>query len=405
VKTSPPPIDLVLLDSQSSFADYCRGLEGVERLAVDTEFVGEKYYYPKLEVVQLYGGTGPVGIIDAPTISDWAPLAKLIGHPRTLKLMHAADQDLELIFRATGAMAEPLVDTQLAGAFLGYGAQVSLVNIVRAIIGEELCGKQTTSDWSHRPLTSAQLQYAASDVIHLHRIHEVLSAELERTGRRRWFEAEQAARLQASLREDADPREAWRRVKEWSSLSGRDLAILRELAAWREETAKARNLPRRTVLTDDSLVELARFQPETTEKAAKLRRINPGQVNRWFRELQQCIKVGRELPRDQWPQKPASERPDIPTGLLELCQALLRTEAESHGVAPTVLATTGELQSLIDERETISNSRNPLLDGWRRELVGERLIGLLQGRVQVVVGARGQLVFEDRTNSNGKARP
>jgi ribonuclease D len=115
--------------------------------------------------------------------------------------------------------------------------------------------------------------------------------------------------------------------------------------------------------------------------------------------------VGRELPRDQWPQKPASERPDIPTGLLELCQALLRTEAESHGVAPTVLATTGELQSLIDERETISNSRNPLLEGWRRELVGERLIGLLQGRVQVVVGARGQLVFEDRTNSNGKARP
>ncbi|MBI1291241.1 hypothetical protein GC173_08355 [bacterium] len=389
-------IDTVYIDSAAKLAAFCTELRGTRRLAVDTEFVGEKYYYPKLEVVQLRGESGPVGIVDAQAISNWGSLAELLADPSILKLFHAADQDLDILGRATGVRTAPVFDTQLAASMLGFGAQISLVNLVRAIVEVELSGKQTTSDWSFRPLTQEQIDYAAADVLHLHTIQEKQAQELKARGRDGWFRDEQEQRLATSGYTEQEPMDAWRRVKDWASLSGRDLAVLRELAAMRETRARERNVPRKLVLTDESLVELARFQPDTTEKMAKLRRINVGQASRLFGEIREATRRGKTLPRDQWPSKPTSEKVDIPTGLVELCQALLRTEAENHGVAPTILATTSELTQVIIERGALDVLDNPLLKGWRRELVGERLIRLLRGEVCVVVGKDGGLIFEDR---------
>lgn len=393
---TPIKADIVFIDSQQKLAAFCTELKGTTRLAVDTEFVGEKYYFPKLEVVQLRGDSGAVGIVDAQTIRDWAPLAALLADPAILKLFHAADQDVEILGRATGVLTAPLADTQLAASMLGFGAQISLVNLVRALADVELSGKQTTSDWSHRPLTPEQIEYAAADVLYLHHMDLQLSADLTARGRDGWFRDEQASRL-ASYRTTApDPMEAWRRVKDWASLTGRDLAVLRELAALREERARERNVPRKLVLTDESLVELARFQPDTLDKVSKLRRVNPSQVSRLFADIREATRRGKLLPKEQWPSKPAGERVEIPAGLVELCQALLRTEAENHGVAPTIIATTSELTQVVIERESLDVLDNPLLKGWRRELVGERLVRLLRGQVQVVVARDGTLLFEDR---------
>lgn len=389
-----PPIKYI--DNQKALTDFCAALAGSKLVAVDTEFVGEKYYYPRLEIVQIRGENGPIGIIDAPAIKDWGPLANILGDGSVLKLFHAADQDVEIIGRATGTTTAPIFDTQLAAAMLGFGAQVSLVNLVRAVTEVELSGKQTTSDWSHRPLSEDQIAYAAADVLHLHAIHGRLSADLGNRGREPWFRDEQEERLGSYGYTEQDPMDAWRRVKDWASLSGRDLAVLRELAALRENKARERNVPRKLVLTDESLIELARFQPDTPDKLTKLRRINVGQANRLFAEIREAIRRGRLTPKEEWPAKPAGERPDIPTGLIELCQALLRTEAENHAVAPTILATTSELTQVIIERDALDCLDNPLLKGWRRELVGERLVRLLRGQVCVVVGKRGELLFEDR---------
>jgi ribonuclease D len=396
VSANTAECETVYIDNAGRLAEFCKGLAGAKRIAVDTEFVGEKYYYPRLEVVQLRGEDGPVGIVDAQAISDWSPLAALLADPAILKLFHAADQDLDILGRSAGVRTAPVFDTQLAASMLGFGAQISLVNLVRAIVDVELSGKQTTSDWSHRPLTAEQISYAAADVLHLHAIQAQQAAELKSRGRDGWFLDEQAQRLEGSGYTEQEPMDAWRRVKDWASLSGRDLAVLRELAALRETRARERNVPRKLVLTDESLVELARFQPDTIDKMTKLRRINVGQANRLFTEIREATRRGKLLPREEWPCKPASEKVDIPTGLVELCQALLRTEAENHGVAPTILATTSDLTQVIIERAALDTLDNPLLKGWRRELVGERLARLLRGQVQVVVGTDGGLIFEDR---------
>jgi ribonuclease D len=257
-----------------------------------------------------------------------------------------------------------------------------------------MSGKQTTSDWSARPLTAAQLEYAAEDVLHLLRAEERVRQDLTSKGRLAWYEEEMAACLARWLApEDTDFSEAHRRVKEWNSLSGRDLAVLRELAIWREQTARTKNLPRRAVLTDDSLIELARFQPDTLEKVQKLRRVNYPQVSRMFSELSAAIRRGKALERDQWPKKPVGERADLPTGLTELCQAQLRSIAEENGIAPTVISTAGDLQSFIAQRREVTTIDHPLLKGWRREVAGRKLIELLSGRIHVVVREDGSLDF------------
>lgn len=392
---------LPLVDSPAALAQLCARFADAPRLAVDTEFVREKYYYPRLELAQISDGK-QIALIDVPAAGDLKPLAKLLANPRALKIFHASDQDLEVLQLALGIAPLPIFDTQVAAALLGYGHQISLSNLVRMIAGVTSGTTQSVSDWTHRPFSPEQLVYAAADVRHLHLLHDRLTEDLKTRGRTNWYEDEQKDRVQTMVHDpDTPDTELYRRVKDWSSLSRRELAVLRELAIWRENTARQRNLPRRTIFTDEGLLDLARFQPDNRAKAQKLRRLNPGQFNRYFDELMVAIKKAQALPSDEWPEKPVGERQEIPTGLLELCQALLRTMAERHDIAPTVLATSGELQQLILHRTAPKSDEIPLLHGWRYEVAGRHLVALLQGRMQVVVGADGNLVFTDREGVGG----
>lgn len=386
------------IQSDAEVVDACNKLEKAERLAVDTEFVGEKYYFPKLEVLQISDGE-EIYLIDIPMIKDLRPLANLLGNQRVLKIFHAADQDLPILKRALGEEPVPVFDTQIAASLLGRGAQISLANLVREITGERMSSKQSTSDWSQRPLSDDQLVYAAYDVLYLHRLHDAMVEALEKSDRLAWYEDEQQERLaDALVEEEGDPSLLYRRVKDWMSLDGGELAILRELAMWRENTAREKNLPRRSILRDEALVELSRFQPADREAVKKLRRVNIGQVFRFYDDIRSCIATGKDVPKEDWPKKPVAERPDIPTGLLELCQALLRTEADRHQVAPSVVATTSDIQQVIARRGDLSENSMPLLHGWRRVVVGDKLLALLQGRVSVRVGEDGALVFEELGN-------
>lgn len=389
--------EFVYIDRQKDFAEACGEAAKCDLLAIDTEFVGEKSYWPRLEVIQFAAGDR-IYIIDAVAVRDLSALSPVLASETVMKIFHAADSDLRILERATGVRPAPMFDTQVAASLLGYGAQISLVNLVRELLGVRLSGKQTTSDWSQRPLTKEQLSYAADDVAHLAAVYTKLQAELVQAGRWSWYEDEQRERLEHSYGDNNDdsPEEAHRRVKNWMSLSPRELAILRELAIWREKTAQERDLPRRSILSDEAMVELARFQPATREKAKQIRAANVGQILRQFDDILGVMKQGQKMPKETWPEKPLAERIDVPTGLQEICLALLRVEADRLRVAPNVFATTADLQEIINNRDDLKEDRIPLLHGWRREAVGEKILRLLRGEISLSVNKEGNVVIEER---------
>ncbi|MDX2175545.1 MAG: ribonuclease D [Candidatus Sumerlaeia bacterium] len=385
------PCPFRYITDSAGLAEAAAALDNAPWVAVDTEFVGERHYRARLEVVQL-AVPGAIFIIDVQRCPDLAPLRPALEDNSKLKILHAAGQDVALMDRQTGGRMANVFDTQLAAAFLGYGLQVSLTNLTMSLLKIELDGKHTTSDWSERPLTPQQLEYAACDVAWLGAIRDRLSAQLEARGRAAWFVEEQEARLQESVDDEPTPdEELFRRVKNALSLKPRELAHLRELTAWRERTARSANVPRRQVMTDEGLVELATHQPRTREALSKLRRVPTGPAMRYSDQVLPAIERASQIPREQWPAKikPPS-LPSLPTGVVELAQAVLRNCSEGEDVASTLVATTSELNQFIGCKIGGGDlDGHPLLKGWRRELVGERLVRLLEGRLLIRVTKDG----------------
>jgi ribonuclease D len=392
------PPDCTYIASQTALRAFVDSIRGATLLAVDTEFIGEKYYYPRLELLQISDGTR-TGLVDVPATGSLDLLRPILTDPAVTKIFHAAGTDMPILAAALGTAVTPIFDTQVAAAMLGYGAQISLANLVRIAFGIEVKSGQTTSDWSARPLNDAQLTYAAEDVAHLHALHARLLGELQAAGRLEWYADEQARRVVDALatNDDQDDETLYRKVKDWMSLPPKDLVVLRELAIWREHRARDTNQPRRLVFTDEGLVEFAKFQPRTIDAARKLRKVHQGQIGRYFDELVGVVDRAKRIPKEQWPDRGGGERVEIPTGLVELCQALLRTEAEAQKLAPTMLATSADLQRLLARSiaEPGTEPDIPLLQGWRRQVAGDRLLALLNGQLVARVDRERGIVFED----------
>lgn len=384
-----------LIKDDQALRLLCEELKDEEILSVDTEFVREKYYYPKLELVQICAGPGEtIHLIDTQLTSDRRSLGALLLDPRKTLVLHAAGQDLEIFALEFGKTPETIFDTQVAASMLGYGAQISLANLVSSLLKKSSAGTQSISDWSKRPLSTQQLAYAAADVEHLHEIRQLLLAMLKERGRLAWFQEEQQQRIRDAARPAQDDSEVYQRIKEWSSLSSERLAILRELAAWREGEARRRNVPRRKVFSDEGLIDITRFKPTSKQKAEKSRRINPGQFARYQNDIQEAIRRGEQCPKEDWPKKPEKPKNDIPSGVLELCQALLRTESERQEIAPVIVAKTDDLKALITNPRGEKVQELPLLNGWRRAVAGEKLQNLLSGKLSARIGDNGDLIFE-----------
>lgn len=367
-------------------------------LAIDTEFMRERTYYARLCLVQI-ATPEEVFVIDAIALADDLPLlAPVLASPHAMKVFHAGSQDMEILLRATGVAPAPVFDTQIAATLAGFPTQVGYAQLVKDMTGITIDKADTFTDWAARPLSSAQLAYAEEDVRHLPGIYATLRDQLKKAGRLEWL-ADDFERLADPATYACDPRAQYLRVKRASTLDRRSLAVLREVAAWRETEAQRSDIPKRWLVSDESLVEIARRRPKTAAELRAIRGVNERVATRGSSGLLSAIAEGERVPDEQLPRLPKRERvPRDAQPIADVLSAVLRIRAREHGVAPSLFASREELERFA----TGDRTGHPLTLGWRHSLVGAELEAILDGRVVLAV-RDGQLVLtpvESRTDGS-----
>jgi len=339
-------------------------------LALDTEFVRERTYYPKLCLIQA-AMPGEVTLIDALAIADGGALVAALIDPRRLKLLHAARQDIEALLPMTGAPLAPVFDTQQAAALLGFPAQIGYAELVRQLLGVELVKGHARTDWARRPLSPEQIAYAADDVRYLPALAAALEERLQQAGRRAWLEEESDALRDISLYR-VEAADAWRRLKGLERLDATAFGIAKALAAWRERRAMARDLPRGWVMPDAAIFELAQVRPKTRDGLSRIATIPRGTAARAADEILAAIATAADeavaRQADDAARAPGPEQ----LRLQKLLQKRLTAIAGELGIQPEVLATRRELAAIARGAREL-----PVLSGWRREIVGEPLLAAL----------------------------
>lgn len=381
-RTHPPPV--ALIDATDALAALCARLGRARFVTVDTEFMRERTYWPRLCVVQL-GGADETAVIDAeaPGI-DLAPLGELLADPGVTKVFHAARQDIEIFLLVFGRVPAPLFDTQVAAMVAGYGDQVGYDQLVSSLTGGVIDKAHRFSDWSARPLSAAQIAYAAADVTYLRTVYEKLSAHLEREGRLAWV-AEEMAVLADPATYRNDPERMWERLKPRTA-NRRMLGILRAIAAWREREAQRVDIPRQRLLKDETLLEIAATVPTTPDALARARGLGRGFAEgRIGASLLGVIEAAKALPEEALPAPKAARPGSRPApALVALLKVLLAAKCERHHVAPRLLASAEEIERLAAEDEP----EIPALSGWRREIFGADALALKEGRIALSVEGR-----------------
>jgi ribonuclease D len=376
---------MTLITSTDALTRFCESLAAEDFVTVDTEFMRDRTYWPKLCLVQV-GGTHEAAAID-PLASgiDLAPLLTLMGDMRVLKVMHAARQDLEIFYRL-GQLPRPLFDTQIAAMVCGFGEEVAYDTLANKLAKAQLDKSSRFTDWARRPLTPAQIAYAIGDVTHLRTVYEALVAEIERRGRKSWVEEEQGQLLDpANFEPPAE--EAWRRLK----IRTRDrqfLAIVQELATWRELEARRRDLPRARIVRDDLLMEIAASRPRTLEELRSLERVNVDRES--AAGIVAALGRAMAIPRDKLPKLP--EHTPLPRGIgpiIDLLRVLLKQRCEAADVAQRLVASGSDLEAIaVDDAAPV-----PALQGWRHEIFGRDALALKHGRLALAAGAGGVQVL------------
>ena len=375
---------MTLLTKTAELAELCDELANEPFVALDTEFMRDRTYFPKLCLVQVAGEKRHAAIDPLVPDLDLAPLLALMANPTVLKVFHAARQDVE-IFHLLGAVPTPLFDTQLAAMVCGYGEEVGYETLVARLAKARIDKSSRFTDWSRRPLTKQQLDYALADVIHLRVVYQRLEAQLRRTGRSDWV-AQELAGLTDPQTYEQPPEEAWKRIKV-RSREPQFLAIVQALAAWREREAQRRDLPRNRVLRDDLMLELAANRPRSAEDIAKLRRISLDRASASAVAAAVCSAL--ELPEADLPViEPPAKLPRGIGPLVDLLRVLLKFQCEEHQVAQRLVATTADLEAIA----SFDAPDVPALRGWRFEVFGRAAQTLKQGRLGLAVD-KGQVVL------------
>lgn len=372
-------------------AELCEEARADGRIGLDVEFIREKTYYPQLALIQLAVGESHV-LVDPLRDIDLAPLDVLIDDPQVTKILHAGTQDLEIFHQRTGDVPRNIFDTQIAAAMLGLGNQISYGAIVSQVLGIQLEKGESFTNWLRRPLTRKQEKYALDDVVSLLPLHDALLVELDRLGRRAWVE-EECERYEETTYYVTEPREIYRKVRRFGTLDPRGQAVLRELAAWREEAAMRRDRPRRNIVSDEVLVELARRKPTRLDEIEQIRGLHPREFQRSGKPLLEAIQTALELPKEEWPYTAPRRKMTSDEELLQnFLDAFLKAECQKQEIAPGMVTNAAGIENLVrafaEERldqEAEGRDASPLLKGWRRDLVGDRLIAFLHGEVSVRV--------------------
>ena len=362
--------DLLYIVDQPALNDFCAGLRGVSWLALDTEFIREQTYYPQLCLIQIASADW-VACIDPLALPSLDPLLDLLYDPTITKVLHAAQQDLEIFYHLRGAVPTPVFDTQLAALVLGHGSQIGYAALVQQLLGVELDKTHTRANWRHRPLAPEWLAYAAADVRYLRELYPQQQAALAARG---WLDAlaEDFAALAAPDRYRLQPWEAWRRVREHNRLRGVQRAVLRALAAWREERASTHDRPRRWILDDAALLELARRMPKTPDELSRIRGLPATTVHRQGETLLARIATARAEPPEQWPVRTARSHvsPEQAAKVDEMLR-LIAARADHNRIPSQCLADRWDVEKLLLGEDSL------LLHGWRAAVVGRELLARL----------------------------
>jgi ribonuclease D len=354
-------------------------------VAVDTEFMRDRTYWPKLCLVQVAGAEKAVAIDPLAPGLDLEPLLEVMADEAVLKVMHAARQDLE-IFHRLGRLPRPFFDTQLAAMVCGFGEEVAYDTLVAKLAKAQLDKSSRFTDWARRPLSEQQIRYALGDVTHLRVIYEKLAARIDEAGRMGWVAEEFEALLDPRLYEPP-PEDAWRRLKV-RSRDARFVAIVQALAAWREREARRRDLPRARIIRDDLLMEVAANRPQTVEQLRSLERVSLDRES--AAGVVAAIKAALALPKEELPR--LEEPVVLPRGIgptIDLLRVLLKLRSEENEVAQRLVAGSSDLEAIaLDDAADV-----PALHGWRREIFGEDALALKAGRLALAVRGRRPAVI------------
>ena len=363
----------VFIESSEALDRFCRELTACEWLALDTEFIREQTYYPRLCLVQI-AVPGSVALIDPLAIADLSPLRKMLCDRSRLKVLHAASQDLEIFFHLWGEVPVPIFDTQVAAALLGQGDQTGYGKLVETMLGITLPKGHARTDWSRRPLDPAQSEYAAADVIHLCDLYLRIRADLERNGRLDWLAAD-FTELGDPARYRPDPANAWRRLRGARSLPERERRVIAALATWREETAMKSDRPRRWILPDDALIDIARLRPQDRGALTRIRNLNDSLIRRYGDRLIEIVQAAAELPLPKGFEASPRRLGRDEEALVDAAQALLKLCAAEAGVSPSLLASRRDIEALVRGEDD-----GALSTGWRARLAGNTLREFIAGK-------------------------
>jgi len=377
---------MTLLTTTAEIESLCRDLASEDYVTIDTEFMRDRTYWPKLCLVQLAGKDRFAAIDPLAPGVDLQPLLDLMVDPSVVKVFHACRQDIEIFYQLIGRTPSPVFDSQLAAMVLGYGDEVGYDALVTKIAKARIDKSSRFTDWSHRPLSEQQLAYALADVTHLRVIYEKLKAELEDAGRTDWA-AEELADLTSPDTYEQPPELAWKRLK-IRSKDPRFIAIAQALAAWREREAQSRDLPRNRIIRDDLLLEVAANRPTSPDGVSKIRRINVDK--KLAAGIATTIQAALDLPKDQLPSLP--KPPKIQRGIgpvVDLLRVLLKFQCEEHQVAQRLVATTGDLEAIAADDQADVRA----LRGWRNDVFGKAALSLKHGELGLAIAEEKITVF------------
>ena len=377
-----------VIDTTENLQVFIQKISTASWIAIDTEFLREKTYFAKLCLIQVEAD-GHRACIDPLKIEDMSDFYEVLHNPDIVKVLHAAHQDMEVLLQLTGKVPAPIFDTQVAASVLGIGDQMGYARLVEDMLGVSLSKTQSRTDWSKRPLKSAQLEYAIDDVRYLAQIYPQMLEKLESQSRLHWLEKDFAkATNPMTYAVNADTR--WMKVRGNQVLNRHQLAILRELAAWREERAEQADRPRKWIVSDEILLDLSRQQPYTLEEIAEIRGISPDRNNNHETWLE-LIKKGQNTPESEWPELPRSKKPSsAQNALIDLLMLVIQIQAKKHKITPAVIATRKQIASMVQA------GKSELSDDWRGALVNDEIARVISGEMLIgVQNAKVTLIDKD----------
>lgn len=372
----PEPL---MIAQDTELAHWCA--QWMERpfVAVDTEFERTETFYPIAGLIQICDGESAF-LIDPLAVSDWSPLVAVLHNPRVVKVLHSCSEDIEVFLKLCGAAPAPLFDTQLAAAYLDMGFSVGYSRLVMTLLEIELSNEETRSNWLQRPLTPAQLSYAAADAVHLAELYRIMAPRIESAGLMSWLFEDTAEQVAAAQRIQ-EPETAYLNVKQAWRLKPKELAVLKVLASWREREARVRDQARNRMLRERTLCPLAQRQPDNLQALSRIEDMHPRTVRQHGNEILELIREGQQVAADTWPEALPEPLPADANRLLKALRKVGLRHAERLGIAPEIVLRKKTIEALV--RTGYPSGPYSLPDeftGWRRDLMGQELLDIANAR-------------------------